>query len=246
MFCLLTRIASALACALVIAATAWAQAPVSKPTRILFIGNSLTYTLDTPARLAKLAQAMGREAVVASQAYPDFSLDDHWADGRALAEIRKGGWDVVVLQEASSADPQGLAKSVPRFAAAIREAGAKVAIFMPWPSSDRTRSFPATIAAHRAAAESVNAILIPVGEAWVRALSKDHRIKLYGDRVHPASLGSDLTVLTIYLTLFPAGPQEFTEEFVARAAKALDIPADRRDELFDAATLAIDEPMSLK
>src|SRR4051812_18096745 len=185
MLSLLARTASALAFALVIATTAWGQAPVSKPTRILFIGNSLTYTLDTPARLAKLAQAMGREAVVASQAYPDFSLDDHWTDGRALAEIRKGGWDVVVLQEtSSSADPQGLAKSVLRFAGPIREAGGKVAIFMPWTSSDRTRNFPATIAAHRAAAESVNAILIPVGEAWVRALSKDRRIKLYGDLIH--------------------------------------------------------------
>jgi len=83
---------------LAFATAAWAQAPASKPTRILFVGNSLTYTHDTPARLVKLAKAMGREVAAESQAYPDFSLEDHWTDGRALAQIRKGGWDIVVLR----------------------------------------------------------------------------------------------------------------------------------------------------
>ena len=59
-------------------------------------------------------------------------------------------------------------------------------------------------------------------------------------------LGADLAVLTIFLTLFPAGPQEFDEAFVAKAARELDLPADRRDPFFDAVTRAIDEPMALK
>lgn len=50
----------------------------------------------------------------------------------------------------------------------------------------------------------------------------------------------------MYLTLFPAGPQEFDETFVARAARSLEIPAHRRDLLFDAATREADEPMALK
>ena len=133
-----------------------------------------------------------------------------------------------------------------QFAAPIREAGARPALFMAWPTADRSKDFPAAIASYRAAAEANDAILIPVGEAWVRALSKDKRLKLYGDMVHQSSLGSDLTVLTIYLVLFPAGPQEFTEDFVAKAAKALEMPAATRDAFFDAATLAIDEPMALK
>ena len=241
----IARVAAAFLLAL-LAGVALAQETPSKPTKILFIGNSLTYTLDTPARLVKLAKAMGRDVVARSQAYPNFSLEDHWVDGRALAEIRKGGWDVVVLQQGSSESPDSLAKSVKQFAGPVREAGAKLALFMPWVPQDRARTFPDNIAAHRAVAESSGAILIPVGEAWLRALSKDRRLKLYGDLVHQASLGSDLAVLTTYLTLFPAGPQEFTEEYVARAAKALDLPADRRDALFDAATLAIDEPMTLK
>src|SRR5205085_7251673 len=189
---------------------AWAQAPAAKTTRILFVGNSLTDTNDTPGRLEKLAKAMGHDAKVDSVAFSNFSLVDRWIDGRALAAIKKGGWDFVVLQQGASADPdsrQELAKSVKQFAAPIREAGARPALFMAWPTADRSKDFPAAIASYRAAAEANDAILIPVGEAWVRALSKDKRLKLYGDMVHQSSLGSDLTVLTIYLVLFPAGPQ---------------------------------------
>ena len=229
-------------------AHAWAQAPAAKPTRILFIGSFYTSSQDTPARLQALANAMGRPTVVEAVTESDYSLDEHWSGGRALAAIRKG-WDVVVLQQgpaADASDRDALVKAVKRFAGPIREAGAKPALLMVWPSSDRNKDFPGTIAAYRAAAEASDAILIPVGEAWLRALGKDRRLKLYSDSVRPASLGSDLTVLTIYLTLFPAGPQEFTEEFVAKAARALEMPADRRDALFDAATLAIDEPMALK
>lgn len=241
--------AAVLALAFAFAACAWAQAPAAKTTRILFIGNSLTETNDTPGRLETLAKAMGRDARVESVVFAQHSLVDHWTDGRALAAIRKGGWDFVVLQQGPSADPesrQELVKSVKQFAAPIREAGAKPALFMTWPTSDRQKEFPGTIASYRAAAEANDAILIPVGEAWLRALSKDKRLKLYGDMTHQSSLGSDLAVLTIYLVLFPAGPQEFTEEFVAKAAKALEMPAATRDAFFDAATLAIDEPMSLK
>ena len=80
----------------------------------------------------------------------------------------------------------------------------------------------------------------------MRPVEADKRLRLYSDLNRPSSLGSDLAVLTIYLSLFPAGHQEFDEAFVAKAARALEIPGDRRDLLFDAATRAIDEPMALK
>jgi len=228
--------------------TTAALADAPKAMRILFVGNSLTYTNDIPDRVAKLAKALGRQAVVAAEAYPDFSLDDHWRDGRALAAIRKG-WDVVVLQQGPSSQADSRAQLIAdakRFAKVIREAGAKPVLWMVWPSQDRVRDFPGVITSYRMAAEAVDGTLLPVGEAWVRALSADKRLPLYTEQVHASSLGADLAALTIYLVLFPAGPQEFDEAFVAKAAKALELPADRRDLMFDAATRAIDEPMALK
>lgn len=216
--------------------------------RILFVGNSLTYTGDIPGRLAKLAQAMGRAAVVESIALPGYGLQDHWEDGRAAAAIRKG-WDVVVLQQGTSArhpDRSQLLEYARRFAPLIRESGAKPAIYMVWPTSDRMQDFRGAIASHREAAAAIDAVLVPVGEAWLRAISADKRLRLYADAIHPGSLGTDLAVLTFYFALFPAGPQEFDDAFVARVGRALDLPPDRRDALVDAATRAIDEPMALQ
>jgi hypothetical protein len=238
-------------CAVVLAfalSLAHAQAPSGKAQRILFVGDSLTSATDIPARLEKLANAMGKNVTADSVTFNGYSLEDHWRDGRALAAIRKG-WDVVVVQQATSSHTDGreqLIEYARRFDREIRAAGAKPALYMVWPASDRPKDFPAVIESCRAAARATDAILLPAGEAWLRVLSKDRRARLYSGSIHPSSLGSDLTVLTIYLALFPAGPTEFDERYVAKIAEVLGIDASRRDLYFDAATRAIDEPMLLK
>lgn len=234
--------------ALVLVLAALAAHGQAKPTRILFIGNSLTSATDIPGRVAALARAMGREAQVDSVTSNGFSLLDHLNHGSALAAIRKGGWDYVVLQQGTSGRPDSRAELIEgakRLAGPIREVGARPALYMVWPLSDRQHEFPAAIEAYRAAAEAVDGLLLPAGEAWLRALSKNKRLRLYGDAIHPSSLGSDLTVLTIYLSIFPAGPQEFDEKFVERIARQLEIPERLRDPLVDAATLAIDQPLRI-
>ena len=234
--------------ALLLAMAALAVQAQAKPTRILFIGNSLTTATDIPGRLVKLARAMGRPAEAQTVADDGYSLADHLRDGRALAAIRKGGWDLVVLQQGTSARADSraeLVESTKRLAAAIREAGARPALYMVWPLADRKQEFPDAIEAYRAAAAAVDGLLLPAGEAWLRALAKDRRLRLYGDAIHPNSVGSDLIVLTLYLSIFPAGPQEFDEQFVERIARELEMPTRLRDALFDAATLAIDQPLRL-
>jgi len=229
-------------------APAATPAPEAKPLRILFIGNSLTSSGDIPGRLAKFAAAMGRKAAVETVAVDNHSLEDHWREGTALEAIVKG-WDIVVLQQGPSAQPDSRAQLVEysrRFARVIREAGAKPALYAVWPAQNRPGDFAAAISAYREAAAAVGGVVLPVGEAWLRALGADKRLRLYTDTVHAASFGQDLAVLTIYLALFPAGHQEFDDAFVARMARALEIPADRRELLVDAATRAIDEPLKLQ
>ena len=122
-------------------ACATAAAQPAKPTRILFIGNSLLASASIPARLEKLAGAMGRRATVDAVIVDDFGLEEHWRDGRALAAIRKG-WDVVVLQQGPAIDAAsqaGLREQAMRFADAIKAAGAKTAICMTWPPAERVR-----------------------------------------------------------------------------------------------------------
>jgi hypothetical protein len=233
---------------LAVVACACEAAGAPQATRILFIGNSLSAATDIPGRLGKLAQDMGKAAAVQSLLEPAFDLEDHWKDARALAAIAKG-WDVVVLQQGPSASPEDRAKLVEyarRFAVPIRSAGARPALFMTWPAQDRLAEFPATLASYRAAAVAADAILLPAGEAWLRLLSKLPRERLHSGSGHASVLGSDLAVLTIYLSLFPAGPHEFDEAYMDRIARSLGMEASRRDDYFDAATRAIDEPLPLR
>lgn len=213
-----------------IAVGAMAQAAA---TRVLIVGGSMVE--DLPARLAKVAAATGRTVRAEAAA----ALDD---------EAMRGGWDIVVMQHDVPVPERraAFAQDVKRFAETVRSKGAKPALFMSWPRADRAGLFRETIAAHREAAQANGAILVPAAEAWLRALADDPKLKLYaGDSTQAAPLGNDLATLTLFFALFPAGPREFDEAYIAKIARALETPAATRDLLMDAATRAIDEPMPL-
>ena len=55
--------------------------------RILFIGNSLTYSNDLPAMVCALARGSD-ETPCAGVAKPDYSLEDHWNGARCEARDR--------------------------------------------------------------------------------------------------------------------------------------------------------------
>ena len=56
-----------------------------------------------PLILEALADSAGELKLETAQVvYPDYSLADHWADGRAATTIKKAGWHVVVLQQGPS------------------------------------------------------------------------------------------------------------------------------------------------
>ena len=233
---------------LAFAAAAAAQAPASRPVRVLFIGNSLIARDDLPDRLARLAKRMGREVVVASVTHDDYSLADHWSEGKAQARLAEK-WDFVVLQQGPSARPasrKALVADAVKFADAIRAAGAQPVLFSAWPAQSNPEDFPDAIRSHRAAAEAARATLIPVAEAWLRAVGADSRLRLYTDGLHASANGNDLALLATWFTLFPAGPQDFDEAYATRLGEELRLQGRRRDALIDAATRAIDQPMVLK
>ncbi|HUP29339.1 MAG TPA: hypothetical protein VM122_04125, partial [Usitatibacter sp.] len=194
-----------------------------------------------------LARAMGRDVVVDAVTANDYSLEDHWKDGRAQKRLAER-WDFVVLQQGPSSQPDSrtlLIDYARRFGAPIRAAGARPVIFSAWPAANRVQDFPEAIRSHRLAAEALDAVLAPVAEAWLRALSANRRLRLYADGLHASSTGSDLAVLVLWFAIFPAGPQEFDDAYLERLSRALALERASRDLLVDAATRAVDEPMPL-
>src|SRR5688572_5578026 len=63
----------------------------AKALRVLFIGNSLTYSNDLPSVVEAFAKATGQRVFACKTiALPDFSLEDHWNKKDARKAIMKG------------------------------------------------------------------------------------------------------------------------------------------------------------
>jgi hypothetical protein len=76
----------------------------SKPTRILFIGNTYTYFNNLPEVFAKLAEAGHRGKVETTMVAPGgWRPKDHWQKGTAYGLPAGEKWDFAVLQEQSFA-----------------------------------------------------------------------------------------------------------------------------------------------
>lgn len=192
-----------------LAAAALLSAQPAPPARILFIGNSLTYSNDLPRMVCDLAGAAGRGAVCEQVAKPDYSLEDHWNERDARRAIARG-WTFVVLQQGPSALPESRALLVEytrRFNAEIATRGARTALFMVWPSRARRGDFPGVSQSYAAAASAVGGLLLPGGDAWRAAWAIDPNLALYNaDGLHPSTMGSYLSALVIYQQLFEAIP----------------------------------------
>jgi hypothetical protein len=187
--------------------------------RVLFVGCSLTYANDMPTIVQTLARSAGETLEVAQVTRGGARLEDHWKHGEALRKIKAGGWDVVVLQQGPSSTPENrenLRHWTRRFAEPIRKAGARPALYMVWPSLDRFAYFDEVRDSYRLAAEDVDGMLFPAGEAWRAVLRRDPKVALYRrDGLHPSPAGSLTVALAIFGILYGRSPVGLP----ARAAK---------------------------
>ena len=186
--------------------------PAGDGIAVLFVGNSLTYSNDLPDIVAAISLGAGDDPAlrVGMVAFPGYSLEDHWNQGDALDAIDAGGWDVVVLQQGPSTLPASRAHLVEwagRFADRIRAAGARPALYSVWPTDGSEAGFDATLASYGAAADAVDGVLVPAGEAWRAAWARDAELPLTsGDGFHPSLLGSVIAATSIWHALTERTP----------------------------------------
>ena len=128
------------------ASAAQDAAPANAPTRVLFVGNSLTYVNNLPRLVRALAasQPGGPAVETASYVIPGAELDELWDDGHAATALREDRFDVVVLQERggllsciarNTRDPECRRSDIAHrhFAELAGERGARVLLLMTWP-----------------------------------------------------------------------------------------------------------------
>jgi hypothetical protein len=203
---------------------------------LLFIGNSLTAANDLPALLEAMGRASGVAIHCTVVAKPNFSLEDHWADGEARKAVARGGWSHVILQQGPSALPASrvlLNEYAGRFDREIRGVKARTSFYMVWPSAARSGDFDGVRASYAGAASLTGGVLMPAGEAWRAAWRREPGLALYGpDGFHPSRLGSYLAALTIFHTLTgrfpPAGAAPWLSAVELEVLQAAVIEANAR------------------
>jgi hypothetical protein len=203
----------------------------AKPLRVLFIGNSLTYSNDLPAFVEAFAKAAGQRSFsYKTVAFPNFSLEDHWNNKDSLKALKNGPWDFVVMQQGPSASKEGravLLEYARRFAGEIRKVGGRPAFYSVWPSVNRMQDFKGVRESYREAADELDGLMLPVGEAWLNAWKVNSSIGLYStDGFHPSPLGTYLAGLVIYEQLYNQSPIGLPAKLRLSSGIAVEVPAD--------------------
>jgi hypothetical protein len=174
--------------------------------RILFVGNSLTYTNDLPAMVIRIAAKKGIKVETKVLAYANYSLEDHWNDGRMQYLLSSSHFDYLVVQQGPSSQEDGrvmLQDYGKRLKLLCNQHQTKLAFFMVWPSIQNFQTFDGVIKNYADAAATTQSILCPVGEVWKKYILSSNDYSYYdSDQFHPSVKGSEVAATIIVETLF--------------------------------------------
>lgn len=181
-------------------------------SRVLFIGNSHTYTNDLPGMVQALARAAGDTALrTTSITSGGVSLEDHMAMGDAPRALQQSAWEFVVLQQGTSAANESqlhLSAWAGQFEPLIRGAGAVPVLYQIWPHVTRRFDADAAVTSYYNAAVAVEGIFAPAGDAFTDALGLDAGIGVYSpDGLHASRRGTYLAAVVILSRLTGVDPE---------------------------------------
>ena len=224
------RPARLLLLAILAAAAACASAPKpAPPVRVLFVGNSVTYSSNMPQMLVAMARH-SRVNLQVQQHTPDGgTFGQHDASPVLRALLDAGGWHFVVLQEQSQrpaqedawvhANVDGPAKNLARRAKGSSPTARVVLFDTParrYGDPDYVKTLPALATyggmqdrvtnTYRRLASELNAEIAPAGEAWRRVRNERPDLELYDDPIHPNREGAYLIACVFYATLLEKTP----------------------------------------
>lgn len=182
-------------------------------TKILFVGNSLTYTNNLPLLVEKIAKEDGTSIVTEMIAFPNYALEDHWNETQVSSALARTKYDYVILQQGPSAMPASrtnLVEYALKFSQLCRKSKAKVCLYTVWPSRERNFDFLNVIKSYAMAADTAGGRALEAGLAWKKILDENEDFPLYSsDDFHPTMHGSLLSAMVIYATLFQKNNFDF-------------------------------------
>ena len=215
------------------AQTAPAVKEIDSPKTILYVGNSFYYfnnsmhshvlRLTNAADPQNRAQYRSTSVTISGAGLNWHDLDAYFRPGGVASysfvgenEIRfnkfEKPFDVVIMNDCSQCPvhPQ-LGKMFHEYAKkhsdTARKYGAKPVLFMTWAYADKPEMTAQLAEQYTIAGNANNALVIPAGLAFARAISKNPQVVLYDpDKRHPSLAGTYLSAATIYASLYRKSP----------------------------------------
>lgn len=181
--------------------------------KILFIGNSHTYFNDMPAMVAELFQSqLGQEIHVTMLTYPGGELRWHTGQPQTKFNILHGGYDYVVLQQATHPfdGEEALVRQAAPILQWVGEAKATPVAYMTWAKKASPEDQQELTAAFTHLAEKEQMLLAPAGAVWKAVREKFPETELYWkDGQHASPLGSAIAAASIFYAITGASlPKE--------------------------------------
>jgi lysophospholipase L1-like esterase len=174
--------------------------------KILFVGNSLTYTNDLPDLVTKSAKTKGQTIQATMLAHPNYALEDHWNDGQLQKLIEKEKYDFVIVQQGPSSQAEGRAMLLndgKRIKSICDQNNSKLVFFIVWPAKPNLHMMDGVIKNYTDAAAETQSILCPVGEVWKERFEAGDYSYYGPDEFHPSFAGSESAAKIIVEALFP-------------------------------------------
>ena len=182
------------------------------PRKILFIGDSFTYTqggiythFEKLAAAATPPRNVSTDKVVAGGAY----LKRLWEMQSAVKAIGTDAFDVVVLQDDIPETNVDYFRQYARmFVDEVRRNKGRPVLFMAWAYQRLGWISMQQIAQeHRELGKELNVDVAPVGLAWKQAENGRPGLDMYAsDREHPSMYGMYLATCVVYATVYGANP----------------------------------------
>ncbi len=183
------------------------------PNRILFIGNSYTYTnggIDYHLQELVLSAYQHAEIECDNITAGGATLESHYNNANTLQTILDGNWDIVVLQEQSTRpinDPELFYEYATLLDEVITAGGAETAFFMTWAREYDPEMIEGLAFAYDHIGEQLDAIVVPVGRAFQLSLTQNPNLTLHvGDGSHPNVHGTYLAVCTFFAAFWQESP----------------------------------------
>lgn len=209
--------------------------PGAPPEAILWIGNSFFYYNDSMHNhFGRLASSAGPQSRPRSTSVTISGSGLDWHDLDSLLrpnglgtysfvgdnEIRfnKPGrqYDMAIMMDCSQCPihPQLQSvfhETVRKYAQTLARNGIRPVLFMSWAYKDKPEMTAQLAEQYTRAGNANNALVIPAGLAFAKAIAKRPDLELYqSDKRHPSLAGTYLAACTVYATLFRKSPQGLT------------------------------------